>query len=102
MGKVVAFQDRPLPQRQAMARIKLLWESGSYDWGVKHAEERLLQRGLSNLDVEHLVRFGHVSDFSKPGHHWRYRVDGFAVDGDRIAAIFELRKEEMTVVTIFT
>jgi len=100
MGNVVVFQDRPLVPRRAMERIKQLWASGLYDWGYVHAEEQMVKRGLDNLDVENVVRYGQVTSWSKPGSHWRYRVDGRSVEQDEIAVVFELRKDEMTVVTV--
>lgn len=105
MGTVVAFQDRPLPPARAMQRIRELWNTGEFDWGFKHAEKRMIERGIDNLDMENLVQKGRVvGGANKPSvlSDWRYRVEGKTVEGQWMAAIFEVRKESMTVVTVLS
>lgn len=65
--------------------IKAAAESG--DWvPTKHAQERMVQRGFSALDVERVLRGG-VHDSSKDelkNDIWRYRIRGQTTDGKAI------------------
>jgi hypothetical protein len=100
VGKVVGFdRARPFSNEAAAKRIRTLWREGSVTW-LPHAEERLFERGLNILDVEHLVRYGRVVENSRPGGVWRYKIKGRTVEGKTASAVFEPNGDLLTVVTV--
>lgn len=89
MGKVRRLEDRPLSPRRAMERIRTLWKGGLVEV-LPHAQTRMRQRRIAMLDIEHVIRQGHVVENSKPGQLWRYKVAGTSVDGERLACVVEI------------
>ena len=79
MGEVMALHD-PLNYRRVLLRIKKLWDEGSVVV-LPHAQTQMQARGLDLLDVQHVIRYGRITDHSRPGELWRYKVAGMAVDG---------------------
>ena len=82
-----------------MQRIRTLWNEGRVVI-VPHAGRRLKERGLDVLDLEHIIRFGRVTEHSRPATRWRYRVDGRAVDGTPGTCVVEV-DGTLIVVTVF-
>ncbi len=101
MGKVTPFDaGRPFSDETAMDRIRQLWAEGNYV-PCSYAENRMFQRGFSDGDVEHLIMItGRVASHRKVDGLWRYKVSGKSVDGKRMAAIFEIQGNFMTLVTV--
>jgi hypothetical protein len=101
MGKVIPFDvSRAFSSQTAMERIRQMWADGNYI-PSPYAEDRMLQRGFSDGDVEHLIELtGRVSSHRKVDGQWRYKVSGKSVDGRRMAAIFEVQGSCMTLVTV--
>jgi hypothetical protein len=101
MGKVIPFDAaRPFSNQTAMQRIRQMWVEDNYV-PSPHAEDRMLERGFSDGDIEHLVMLtGRVSSHRKVDGQWRYKVSGKSVDGKRMAAIFEVQGSCMTLVTV--
>ena len=101
MGKVVPFDaTRAFTNETAMGRIRQMWMEGNYIPSA-YAESRMLERGFSDGDVEHLVMLtGRVASHRKVDGQWRYKVSGKSVDGKRMAAIFEVEGSCMTLVTV--
>ena len=66
MGKVIPFDaTRPFSNQTAMERIHQMWVDGNYI-PSPHAEDRMLERGFSDGDLEHLVMLtGRVSSHRK-------------------------------------
>lgn len=101
MGKVIPFDaSRAFSNQTAMERIGQMWADGDYI-PSSYAEERMLERGFSDGDLEHLIMLtGRVSSHRKVDGQWRYKVSGKSVDGRRMAAIFEVQGSCMTLVTV--
>ncbi len=100
MGKVVRFDpQQPLRPEKAAQRIRTLWREGLVTWSP-HAEQRLSDRGLNMLDVEHLVRYGRVVEHSRPGASWRYTLRGTTMEGKPASVVIEMGGELLTVVTV--
>lgn len=90
MGGVTRLEDRPFSYRRALERIRVLWEAGAVTF-TRHAETRMQQRGLTMLDVEHLIRRGgHVTEHSKPGTLWRYKMEGKTIEHKRMSCVVEM------------
>src|SRR5262245_33860744 len=79
----------PLHPRHALQRIQLRWNEGSVTWRG-HLERELANDKLEMTDVEHLVRRGRVTEWSRPGAHWRYKIEGLVLDGRRAACVVEV------------
>ena len=101
MGKVIRFDaTRAFSNHTAIERIRQLWADGDYV-PSPHAEDRMLERGFSDGDLEHLIMLtGRVSGHRKVDGQWRYKISGKSVDGRRMAAIFEVEGSCMTLVTV--
>jgi len=95
---VIRLVDRPLSYPRAMERVRILWREGRFTWS-RHAEERLLKRGLDITDVENIIRSGRVIGHSKPGAAWRYEVEGQTVEGKKAAIICEIDGDLMIFVS---
>lgn len=101
MAKVIPFDaTRAFSDATAMDRILRMWREGNYVPSL-YAEDRMLERGFSDGDLEHLIMItGHVASHRKVDGLWRYKVSGKSVDGKRMAAIFEVQGNFMTLVTV--
>jgi hypothetical protein len=97
--KVILFVDRPLSYSRAMQRIKELWRAGKFTW-CRHAEERLVSRGLDITDVESIVRSGRVVGHSKPASLWRYTVEGPTVEAKAGGIVCELAGDLLVLVSV--
>ena len=100
MGSVTILKDRPLHPRRAMERICMLLREGDYEWS-QHAEMRLRQRGLDNLDVEHILKYGRVAEPpSRPGSAWRYKIEGRCIDSKKMGAVVVEIEKTLVIVTV--
>lgn len=99
MGEIIPLPEGPLHQKRAMERIKALWKEGTVIW-THHAESVMRMRKLEITDVQHIIRYGRVTEHSRGRHHWRYTVEGTSVDGDPAACSVEINGM-LVVVTVF-
>lgn len=100
MGAVIVLEGRPLSNRKAMERIRRLWCDGEVEWTI-HAEKRLTERRLDNLDVANIIKYGRVigTNHPEPGGSWRYEVRGATVDGKKARCVVEAAKR-LVIVTV--
>ena len=73
--------DRPLNYRVAQRAIHDLWKNGEVVWS-HHATLRMRERGLTDLDVGHMLLNGRVVEHRGSFRGWRYTVAGRTVEGD--------------------
>lgn len=71
MGKIIPLRN-PGNYRRAHQRIRALWEEREV---INHAKRRMQERGFDMTDIEHAIRYGRVTDHSKPHAWWRYVLD---------------------------
>lgn len=98
MGEIALFEDAADYQR-VIIRIRRLWNEGAFEI-LPHAQERLLERGLDVLDIQHCIRFGKIKEHNKPIELWRYKIKGKAVDGEPMACIVEINGSLIVVTVI--
>jgi hypothetical protein len=100
MAKLLPFDSaHPFDNRTATERIRLLWQEGNYVLSA-HAEERMEQRNFSDGDVAFLIVNYAVKSRRKQDGVWRYKISGRSVDGDLMAAVFEIDGSFITLVTV--
>jgi hypothetical protein len=99
VGKVKRLEDRPLSSRRAMERIRTLWKDGKVEI-LPHAQTRMRERKIDMLDIQYVVRYGRVIEYSKPGQLWRYTVEGTSVDGEHVACVVEINGNLIVVTVI--
>lgn len=100
MGDVVPMSDRPLSEKHAIQRIRVLWAEGEVV-PLYHAEARMRKRSIDILDVAHVItRTGRVVEVSKPGQLWRYTLEGKSVEGRKLCVIVEMNGR-LLIVTVF-
>lgn len=100
MADVRSFANRPLSNRNATLRIRSFWKDGEVTF-VPHAVTAMEQRGISMLDIEHVVlRTGHVTDSSRPGQHWRYVLEGRTAEGRKLRVVLELNGRLVIVTAV--
>jgi hypothetical protein len=98
MGEVVPLED-PTNYRRVFQQIKKLWADG-YVEILPHAQERMKEQGLDTTDLQHLIRYGRITDHSRPKDLWRYKIDGTSVDGAKTACLVEIDDNLMIVTVI--
>ncbi len=91
----------PTDYRQAIIRIRQLWNLGDVEFATGHAFEEMDNDGLDANDVQHCLRFGRIVAHEKPFVFWRYRVHGKSVDGEHMAVVVEVNGH-LVIVTAFT
>ena len=100
MAKLLPLDsERSFNNRTATKRIRLLWEEGNYVLSG-HAEERMEQRDFSDGDVAFLIANYAVKSRRKQDGLWRSKISGRSVDGEPMAAVFEIDGNFMTLVTV--
>ncbi len=100
MGEVVPLQDPENP-KWVLRRIRELWETGEVEV-TPHAQQRMVKWELDILDIQHVLRYGRVTEHSQAQRGgWRYRIDGTIVDGGRAACVVEI-EGHLIVVTVFS
>ncbi len=97
MGKIIPLRD-PTNYRRALQRIKALWEEGKV--AIKpHAKRRMQEYGFDMMDIQHVIRYGRVTDHSQPHNLWRYVVDGSSVDEAPMRCVVEINGR-LIIVTV--
>ena len=91
---------------EATQRIRLILEEGTIDYSAHCWRKRMPQRGVTTLDVEHLLAEGQVNreaEWDSDGFNWRYRVEGTDIEGDELTAITVIFEQNFSllVVTVF-
>ncbi len=99
MGDIVPLPESPLHPKRAMERIRALWKDGSIMW-TRHAEMVMRTRGVETTDVQHIIRYGMVTEHSRGRHLWRYQIEGTCVDGNPAACSVEINGL-LVIVTVF-
>jgi hypothetical protein len=85
---VVPIQD-PTNYRRVQERIRKLWEEGAVEI-LPHAALRMKERKMEITDVYNVIRYGRVTEHSKPGELWRYVVEGKTVEGTKAGVVVEI------------
>lgn len=85
MGTVIPLGDQG-DFRIAIRRIRHLWEEGRVSWG-DHVRERMEQRRLDMLDIQHTIRYGFIEENHVERNTVRYVVKGTAVDGRSLRCV---------------
>jgi len=91
MGKVIRL-TRSRSKRQAKKRIKRLWDEGTVEFSP-HAIERLQGRGLDANDIQHVIRYGTVTQGGPSGFPVtprRFILEGNAVDGELMVCAVDM------------
>src|SRR5262245_60869090 len=70
-------------------RIKKLLEEGKTEI-TYHAQKRMKERNIDITDVQYVIRYGRITEHSKPMTFWRYTIVGKAVDGDGVKCVVEI------------
>ena len=58
--------------------------------GDQPCKRRMQERGFDMTDIEHAIRYGRVTDHSKPHAWWRYVLDVRSVDGRPMRVVVEI------------
>lgn len=100
MAEVARLEDRPLHPKTALQRARVLWERGEVIV-LGHAQERMRQRGLTMIDLEHLIlRSGRMYPTSKTLWAWRYKIEGRTAEKRNTAFILELTGKLVVVTAL--
>jgi hypothetical protein len=98
------------PQRlspaEATRKVRLILEEGTIDYSGHCWRERMPQRSVSTLDVEHVLGKGQVireGEWDSDYCNWKYRVEGTDLEGDDLTAITVIFEQNFSilVVTVF-
>jgi len=86
--------DEPLSQVDARQLARKILAEGDY-WFSRHAEQRMTQRGMSQIDCVNVVRGGRCTEIDFEKGSWRYRFET-----PRMAAVVAfLDENSLTVVS---
>lgn len=88
MGGVLPFED-PTNYKVIKRRILRLWDEG-YVEIPGHAQEWITKQDLDSNDLQHVFRYGRVTEHSRPKDLWRYKIEGTSVDGTKMACVVEI------------
>jgi hypothetical protein len=75
-----------------------MWKAGAVVW-TSHAEARMKTRKIEMTDIQHLVRYGRVTEHSRPRFKWRYKIEGTSVDGESLRCLVEINGH-LVIVTV--
>lgn len=100
MGNVVPLHD-PANYAVAQRSIKRLWDEGLYI-PHPHALQRMEERGLNNLDIQHIIRYGKIVDHTMPSSLWRYKIQGRTLDRRTASCIVEMDAHSLILVTVIS
>ena len=98
MAKIAQMND-PYDKTRVLQRIKKLLLEGEVQI-LFHAQEKMRIRHLDMSDVQHVLRYGMITEIIPAGERWRYRIEGKTVDGKRAGCVVEINGR-MLVVTVF-
>ena len=91
---------------EATRKIRRILEEGTIDYSGHCWRERMPERNVSTLDVEHLLGKGQVireAEWDFNSCNWKYRVEGTDIEGDELTAITVIFEQDFSllVVTVF-
>ena len=91
---------------EATRKIRLTLEEGTTDYSRHCWHERMPERNVSTLDVEHVLGKGQVireAEWDSDYCNWKYRVEGTDIEGEELTAITVIFEEDFSllVVTVF-
>jgi hypothetical protein len=101
MGEVLPFLSPADCANYAVVhrRIKHLWNHGDFE-PLAHLVERMVKRKLDMNDVQNVIRYGKITEHSKPMDLWRYTVLGKCVEGQPVKCILELDADRQFIILI--
>lgn len=93
-----------LSPERAQELARELWEEG-WPRFVGHAREQMESRSISDRDTDNAMMGGTITrepEWDEHHKEWRYRVDGFDIDGEKlgVAIAFE-QSPRLVIVTVF-
>ena len=91
---------------EATRKIRLILQEGTIDYSGHCWLERMPERNVSTLDVEHVLAEGQVireAEWDSDCFNWKYRVEGTDIEGDELTAITVIFEQDFSVlvVTVF-
>lgn len=91
---------------EATRKIRLILEEGTIDYSAHCWRERMPERNVSTLDVEHVLGEGRVNreaEWDSDCCNWKYRVEGTDIEGDELTAISVIFEQDLSIliVTVF-
>ena len=92
-----------LSPADATVKVRLILQEGTVDYTGHCWHERMRQRNVSTLDVEHLLRQGHImreAEWDSYDGDWKYRIEGTDVEGEDLTAILVVREQDLSVLVI--
>ena len=98
MGKIAQMND-PYDKTRVLQRIKKLLLEGEVQI-LSHAQEKMRIRRLDMSDVQHVLRYGMITEITSAGERWRHRIDGKTVDGKRAGCVVEINGRMMVVTVL--
>ena len=96
MGAVIALEDIPEPRR-AIVRIRKLLDWGYVTW-EPGCDRKLAKRGLSDVEIVHLIQRGRVTQWVRSGMIARYKIVGPTPQGEKRTCIVEMNKDMLVIV----
>jgi len=99
-------QPPKLSPAEATRKIRLILDEGTVDYSFHCLHQRMPERGVDTLDVEHLLGQGQVvreAEWSDEYNNWKYKMEGADIEGDELAAITVIVDEDFSVfvITVF-
>jgi len=91
---------------EATRKIRLILQEGTIDYSAHCWLERMPERNVSTLDVEHVLAEGEVireAEWDSDRWNWKYRVEGTDIESDELTAITVIFEHDFSVlvVTVF-
>ena len=95
-----------LSPSEATRKIRLILQEGTIDYSGHCWLERMPERNVSTLDVEHVLAEGEVireAEWDSDRWNWKYRVEGTDIERNEITAITVIFEQDFSVlvVTVF-
>jgi len=98
MSQVVPFHD-PENYRSVMIRIKQLWEKGNVIITF-HARERMAERSIDILDIQHIIKYGRVVGHIIEKRRWKYELTNKLTDGRKASCVVVLEARAI-IITVY-
>ena len=96
---VVAILD-PENYGSVQERIKAAWSLGEVEFSP-HILDQGWERGLDVLDIQHVIRFGRITDHEQERDLWRFEMEGKSVDGNRMRVVIDLNGRTILVTAFY-
>lgn len=84
----------------ALEEIRTLWNNGAV-FILPHARLRMQERGIDELDLQHIIQTGRVVEEQLVRGNSRFKVAGRVVEGNAGACVVEI-EGSLLVVTVMT